>query len=478
MDRCKFPMVNRWTRRTTSSPNHGLQGLSGLAALLVVVSQIVQAWDYSLLSPADDEWSSSQLLQWPILRVPWQGRIGIAVFAFQTGYMCALKPIQLSRTDSPLAVFTSVAKAAFRRLPQIVLPATIVLVLSWVVAQFGAFTVASRSDSLWCRSTAPVVEDSLWAETVRLVQNFLSTWTTGVMEYDASQWVLLPLLKASILVYLLLCATVFVKLHWRALIYLLMFLYFHQDAYDYTETFPMQAVYGLFLADLSYEDSFEPSIERHPITRKIVAAILAFAGLFIASYPGEHPEWASWSNSMLSAAYYLFPADVDIPRRYTALGLDLVILAIYISPTTRKILSRGLFTWLGKQSFAVYLLHGTLLRTVLCWMLYGISGQPWHGEIVDGNGNPIYDEDGEPMHPHWIARRPSWVVAICVPVWIALVYLSAALWTAYMDPFCGMVVRKLETAMSERGASESESESEDMVPAIQLDTMPTSRHNP
>ncbi|BDD62319.1 hypothetical protein MAP00_007291 [Monascus purpureus] len=211
-----------------------IDGLSGLAALLVVVSQIVQAWDYSLLSPADDEWSSSQLLQWPILRVPWQGRIGIAVFAFQTGYMCALKPIQLSRTDSPLAVFTSVAKAAFRRLPQIVLPATIVLVLSWVVAQFGAFTVASRSDSLWCRSTAPVVEDSLWAETVRLVQNFLSTWTTGVMEYDASQWVLLPLLKASILVYLLLCATVFVKLHWRALIYLLMFLYFHQDAYDYT----------------------------------------------------------------------------------------------------------------------------------------------------------------------------------------------------------------------------------------------------
>lgn len=200
----------------------------------------------------------------------------------------------------------------------------------------------------------------------------------------------------------------------------------------------MQAIYGMFLSDLAYEPSFKNFIETHTWARKMIAIPLAITGLLIAGYPGEHPEWSPWSNYMYEMAYYLFPPDVDIGKRYTALGVDLLIFAIYISPSTKTFLSNRLLLWLGKQSFAVYLVHGTLLRTVLCWMLYGITAQPWE-ESVDENGNSVL--------PPWIPIRAPWAVGISIPVWIVIVYVCASLWTRYVDTFCARITQKLEEWM-------------------------------
>ncbi|KAJ6014931.1 hypothetical protein N7540_009522 [Penicillium herquei] len=424
-----------------------IDGLRGIASFLVVMTHLARAWDYDLFAPRDDVDVPARILQWPVFRIPWQGRLGVTIFAFLTGYVCALKPIKQARNGDHLGSFTSVAKSAFRRPPRLIFPATIALLISWIMAQFGAFIVANRSDCWWCRYAAPDLEDSLWKEFIRLGQNFLGVWTTGYMAYDDHQWALLPLLKASMLVYVMLCIVQFVKFRWRLGIYLGMFLYFHQDAAKNTETFQMQAIYGMFLSDLSYEVSFKEFVDNHKWGRRIVAALLVSSGLFICSYPGEHPEWATWSNYMFKAAHYIFPPEVNIGKRYSAIGVDLIILAIYISPSTKDFLSNRLLLWLGKQSFAVYLVHGTLLRTVLCWMLYGISGQPWDGEPVDSNGQPLLDENGEPLHPHWLPIRGPWVVGISIPAWIALVYLCATLWTSYVDPFCAKMAHKLEKMM-------------------------------
>lgn len=201
----------------------------------------------------------------------------------------------------------------------------------------------------------------------------------------------------------------------------------------------MQAVYGMLLSDLSYTTTFKSWVDAHPVGRKMISIPLTIIGLFIASYPGEHPEWSSWSNAMFKLAEYIFPPEVNIGKRYTALAIDLIIFAIYISPSTKDFLSNRLLLWLGKQSFAVYLLHGTLLRVVLVWMLYGISGQPWEG------GEAATDDERD-----WIPLRPPWVVGICIPIWIGIVYACAAAWTAYVDTFCASMTQKLERAVCEK----------------------------
>lgn len=207
-----------------------MQGLRGIASFLVVLTHLARAWDYDLFSPRDTEDASPRILQWPILRIPWQGRIGVTIFAFLTGYVCALKPIKQSRSGDHLGSFTSIAKSAFRRPPRLMLPATIAMVISWTLAQFNAYLTALRSDCWWCRYASPKVKETIWEELIELGRNFLSVWTTGYMAYDDHQWALLPLLLASMLVYILLSATMFVKFRWRLVIYFIMALYFHQDA--------------------------------------------------------------------------------------------------------------------------------------------------------------------------------------------------------------------------------------------------------
>lgn len=168
-------------------------------------------------------------MQEPILRIAWQGRIGVTIFGFLTGYVCALKPLKLRRAGNTSAAFTTVAKSAFRRPPRLVFPATVAMIISWIVAQFGGFTVANRSDCGWCRNAAVDLTDSLYSETVRLFMSFLSTWTNGYMPYDDHQWAMLPLLQSSMVVYVLLCATMFCKYRYRFLICVGMILYYHQN---------------------------------------------------------------------------------------------------------------------------------------------------------------------------------------------------------------------------------------------------------
>lgn len=50
------------------------------------------------------------------------------------------------------------------------------------------------------------------------------------MAYDDHQWALLPLLQASMLVYILLVATMFMRFQYRVVVYVGMILYYHQDA--------------------------------------------------------------------------------------------------------------------------------------------------------------------------------------------------------------------------------------------------------
>lgn len=196
----------------------------------------------------------------------------------------------------------------------------------------------------------------------------------------------------------------------------------------------------MLLCDLSYDLNLKEFVDTHSWLRKIVAASVCAFGLFVAGYPGEHPEWSGWSNAMLWLSNYIFPPEVNIGKRYTAIAADCIIFAIFISPGVKEFLSSRLLLWLGKQSFAVYLVHGTLLRVPLVWMLYGITGQPWE-ETVDADGNVI--------PPPWLHIRPPWVVAISIPCWIVLVYICASLWTNYVDPFCARMTQKLENLMFE-----------------------------
>jgi len=187
----------------------------------------------------------------------------------------------------------------------------------------------------------------------------------------------------------------------------------------------MQFFFGMFLADLSNHAPIQKWSNTRPWTRTILSPILLFIGLFLASYPEDKPGWARWSAWLKQLSTYILPQGFDTPRFFTAFGLELITLSIHFSPRLKDLLSNRYFLWLGKQSFGVYLIHGTLIRWILAWCLYGITLPA-----------PTQDDKHE-WHPGpKLKLRGPLVQIICIPPWFVLLYSLAHLWTEYVDPVC------------------------------------------
>ena len=197
-------------------------------------------------------------------------------------------------------------------------------------------------------------------------------------------------------------------------------------------------LWGVLLCAIGSEDSFQAFLTRHPRARRTTQALLIVAGLWAGSYPEYGAERSPWSQRLDALNPYLFPADSDNPKRWSSIAWHLISVGFWLSPTLKTVFSNNVFTWLGRNSFAVYLTHGTLLRVVLVKFVYGFRDVGFWVE---------HGEGGEEFS-HWIARSRSWVTwMVGVPVWFAVVYAVAHGWTTYVDGWCARTTKNLEELM-------------------------------
>lgn len=168
-----------------------------------------------------------RILQYPIIRILFQGRIGVAIFSLVTGYVCALKPIRQFRAGQQDAAFAGISRSAFRRVPRLILPTTMATTLIWFFCQFGVFEVGNRVNSWWVNYTSPNITPYFGDAIKSLLYHIITTWTRSWNIYDNNQWTLLPLLKGSMLVYMFLTATAYCKSRYRMILALALFVYYY-----------------------------------------------------------------------------------------------------------------------------------------------------------------------------------------------------------------------------------------------------------
>ncbi|KAF2017800.1 hypothetical protein BU24DRAFT_460798 [Aaosphaeria arxii CBS 175.79] len=417
-----------------------VEGVRGVASFFVVVTHLCRSWDYSLWFPRDSETADPQLLQLPFLRLPWQGRIGVTMFAFLTGYVCALKPLRQLKSGNMAGAMTTLGKSAFRRPPRFIMPATIAMFLAWFLAQIGGFKVSQRCDARWLRSSSPSDVGTITEEIYRFFQAFQQQWSNGHNPYDDHQWALLPLLQGAFLIYVTLFATLFMKFRYRIFTLTVLLWWFWSVPKPFKETFECQFIYGILLCDIGSDTKFRDVVNSWVKTRRFVQTFCIILGWYVAGYPGERGDWAEWSRQLTYIGEYIFPQGMnDQPRRWTAAGWMLMVTGIWLSPTLQAILSNKLFMWIGRNSFAVYLTHGTILRVVAARFVYGFSGEPF---IVEKN------EKGEDVF-HWLPRGGPLTFTIAIPAFFVVTYTVAHLWTTYVDSMCARATVWLEKTMFE-----------------------------
>ena len=192
---------------------------------------------------------------------------------------------------------------------------------------------------------------------------------------------------------------------------------------------------GMLLAELS--------VDYGPRATSALSRITSFSmilfGLLLASFPEDHADWTPWSNAINTVAIYLVPAGAEVNRYVISVGTTFISFGVFFSPDAREILSHPIMNFLGRISFPIYLIHNTLIRTLLTWLVYRDSAIKEGLYPVDAEGNPKYLDKG---------GLGAFMVA--VPIFYATLLYMSYLWTVYIDPPCGRLVDWLsETAFGE-----------------------------
>ena len=191
---------------------------------------------------------------------------------------------------------------------------------------------------------------------------------------------------------------------------------------------------GMLLAEISLDPEIQAFAAQHNLIRSVVSGCIIVLGSYFCSYPEEHPEWTRWSSGLLTLGDYIFPKGVEFSRFYSALGVNILATGIMFNNTAKKLLSNPFFLFMGRLSFPIYLLHAPLIRTVLTYVLFGFSVRPSGGK----------DENGHDLPPGYLPLAGRWVCVFAIPLFYVFLYRVAALWSMYVDPFCGRITNWFE----------------------------------
>ena len=95
----------------------------------------------------------------------------------------------------------------------------------------------------------------------------------------------------------------------------------------------------------------------------------------------------------------------------------------------------------------MYLIHGSLLRSILVWMYFGIH---LPGDIIVEGGGV---QKAGPLKI--CGRFQFW---FWLPIWLGIVYALANVWTRFVDPWCARVTERLVKYVFEEPQQEVDNE--------------------
>lgn len=306
------------------------------------------------------------------------------------------------------------------------------------------------------------------------------TWSFNAENhYDQPQWAMKYLLEGSMFVFVVLVMTIRLHSRWRiATVCVLSWV--SQDwsqrlgDREYWPCFVniqcqanvvlsaligMNVFVGVILAELSI---IMPTLNNSAGFRTAVALItvpLALFALVFMSMPMDNYGSTTWSATIMDFFQPVFPFYTEPPRQVISLGAQLLCLSVVLSPLIRQIFTLAPLLWLGKVSFAIYLLHGPLMRSVLSWCLYfGSTPLEIPSEVNAVPPVLLYPLPG------------GFRVTTSVIVFLAVLGGVAHLWTVRMEPVFGRMTKKAEDLMFAKENSMSPRSADSVSPGIKLKT--------
>ena len=376
------------------SPTAYLDGLRGLAALFVVFCHysytsfvIAEGWGY--------KGRNHNILRLPIIRLFYQGPAMVAIFFVVSGYALSLRPLKIIRArsgDGSLA--KTVGSAVFRRGIRLFIPAAASTLLVVAMIRLGLYEwtrefagdrkhIRHPRESHYPRlgSAGEQLRDWAW-QMFWIVHVWDWAKFGGSTGLDQHLWTIPVEYRASMVLFLTMTGTSGLKTaaRWATVAGLACFTY-RSDRWEMLLFFAGMLIAEWDLIRGAHDPISSPLPPRSRAKEKTVVwawTAIGILALYLLSQPDDgHDATPGWV--FLSS---LIPDWWEDKYRYwQSVGAVLLVLCVAHSPTTwQRVFNTRPVQYLGKISYAIYLMHGPVFHTAgyaiqrWAWSVTGVEG--------------------------------------------------------------------------------------------------------
>jgi peptidoglycan/LPS O-acetylase OafA/YrhL len=377
----KKALASQKVRRTAY-----IDGVRGLVSILVFVRHFSLPW-YPHLDYGYGYQGYNGFLRLPPFRLLFSGP-SVPIFFIVSGYVLSAKSLKLSRKLDREGLLLSFSSTVFRRPLRLFFTPIISTFLVMLLAEAGYFSFP-YTDMPGRQPVHPTRHDSIVTQTSRwlafVTSELINPWQWDIprLEYGPHLWTLPVSFKGSIVVFMATVAIIRIKTTLRIPFLVASIGYaVSQRRWDM----------ALFLAgmvlcerDLQKDGSALRLLsDPEPSTAglwRILKVVRLLAGLYIGSFPRYN------HHGVCSTGYQIFCNITPNYRYWHGLGAFLILESIDGEKDWQWMLNNSVSQYLGKISFAVYIVHEPLLH------LFGFFTVPFFRSVT-GTGSTVQSQAG------------------------------------------------------------------------------------
>ncbi|KAF2756426.1 hypothetical protein EJ05DRAFT_517848 [Pseudovirgaria hyperparasitica] len=392
-------------RPSTLRPTAYLDGLRGFAALLVYI-QHHELWAHhddsvkNLAAVFENAWGyddNHYFAILPIVRILFcGGHVAVACFYVISGYVLTQKPLTYILSGEKERLGDNLASALFRRWLRLYLPivGTTVVYFTGLHVTGVKGVMAKNVDSYWGQVRDFWTDFRQWSYLWRTAD---PPWLT----YNMHTWSIPIELKGSIVVYILALSTSNFTRSSRWCVYAAMICYFLWMVDGWSNAY---FVAGMALAEMDLHaaaDDLPPMFRKLGKHKKKLFCTLFVLGLLLAGAPSNSFDMFYWNKSPgWSWVIDTRPAAMSDAKWWPLFfASTLIVMCIPRISVLKSFFESNFCQYLGRISYALYLLHGAILTTIAMRLYvatgFGKAGQDdvefpgWYNRYPLSNAGPL-----------------------------------------------------------------------------------------